>query len=238
MGWTASTWISAATFLVLFAQLGVLLAAAAVAYGQVREARTLRQEQIRPVVVVDFDTEGALFFLTVTNLGTTLARNVRITVDPPLESAIDDQTDRIADLQIFGQDGIPMLAPGKMIRTLFDAAHLRDARDQSTRLPDRYTAQVSYDDSEGERHFDDTMSLDLGVYWGLQRVERSDLHDVHQRIVELVRVLESWSARGGGLLAMSEQEVRTREEARLAAYRDRMGKSGLSDATADGADAP
>ncbi len=166
------TWTDIGSFAVLAAQLVVLVVAAVVGYRQVGEARRLREEQTRPIVVLDFSTENALFFLTLSNLGTTMARNVKIAVTPPLASALDDQTERIAALQMFGEQGIPTLAPGKHIRTLFDVAFQRKPE---TGLPDVYVARITYDDHALERRFHEEITLDLGVYWGLQRVERDDL---------------------------------------------------------------
>ena len=56
------------------------------AWRQVREARTLREEQARPFVIVDFEP-GFLVYLTVENLGRTMARDVSIHFDKPLTSS-------------------------------------------------------------------------------------------------------------------------------------------------------
>lgn len=203
-------WTDIAGFAVLVGQLLVLAAAALVGLRQVREARRLREEQIRPIVVLDFDTQDALFFLKLTNFGTTIARNVKITVEPPLASALDGQTERVARLQMFRDEGIPTLAPGKEIRTLFDLAFQRKPE---TGLPDVYVARISYDDHALERHFEDEVTLDLGVYWGLQCVEQADIDDIHKRLKELVNVVKGWSASGGGLLRVSPAEVEERHTA-------------------------
>jgi hypothetical protein len=105
----------------LAGQLTVLAAAAIFAWRQVGEARRLGEQQARPFVIVDFDVEDFLFFIEVTNLGATLARDVRVSIDPPLGSAINTTDERMTQLKIF-TEGIPTLAPGKKIRTLFDSA--------------------------------------------------------------------------------------------------------------------
>jgi hypothetical protein len=225
-------WTDIGGFAVLCAQLLLLLIAALVAWGQVREARRLREQQIRPIVVLDFETQDALFFLKLTNFGNAMARNVKISVTPPLESALDDQTERVAGLQMFGQEGIPTLAPGKEIRTLFDVAFQRKPE---TGLPDVYVARITYDDQALERHFDEEVTLDLGVYWGLQRVELADVDDVHKRLKELVDVVTGWSASGGGLLRVSPAEVDERNAAWRAQVEERRhqrsGESGTPDET-------
>lgn len=52
---------------------------------QVREARRLREEQARPWVVVDFEP-GWILFLSIENIGRTVATDVHIRFDPPLAS--------------------------------------------------------------------------------------------------------------------------------------------------------
>ena len=57
---------------------------------QVRQGKQLREDETRPFVVVDFDvfSHREFIFLTVTNMGKTLARNVRLQFDPPLRSSL------------------------------------------------------------------------------------------------------------------------------------------------------
>lgn len=66
-------WADIAQTAILGGQLFVLAVAAVVAWRQVREARRLREQQIRPFVVVDFEVDRSLFFLAISNVGTTLA---------------------------------------------------------------------------------------------------------------------------------------------------------------------
>ena len=102
-------WTDVAQVVILAAELLVLVVAAAVAWRQVREARRLREDQSRPFVVIDFEVEGMLFFLRISNIGTTLARNVRFEINPPLSSAIENP---FSEMQIL-RDGAPTLAPGR-----------------------------------------------------------------------------------------------------------------------------
>jgi hypothetical protein len=80
--WSASAW-SALTFL-------VLAAAAVFAWFQVREAQRLRKEQTRPFVLVDFDAWSTIVEIRITNIGKTIARDVRFDFDPPLVSTHDN----------------------------------------------------------------------------------------------------------------------------------------------------
>jgi hypothetical protein len=60
----------------------VLVVAAVAAFRQVREAVRTREEESRPYVVVDFETKKGMFFLVVTNIGRTMARDVRFSFNP------------------------------------------------------------------------------------------------------------------------------------------------------------
>ena len=58
------------------------------AWRQVHEARRLREEQARPFVIVDFEPDF-LVYLTVENIGRTVARDVTIQFDKPLPSTLE-----------------------------------------------------------------------------------------------------------------------------------------------------
>jgi hypothetical protein len=78
------TWTDVAQVGLVAAQLLVLIAAAVFAWRQVKEARELREEQNRPFVVVDVQSDpGSLVYLEVVNMGTSLARDVKIKIEPP-----------------------------------------------------------------------------------------------------------------------------------------------------------
>jgi hypothetical protein len=64
------------------------------AWRSVREARTLRREQLRPFVVAEF-IPGFLITFRVKNYGQTMARNVRLWWDPfPVTTFTDDNRRR------------------------------------------------------------------------------------------------------------------------------------------------
>lgn len=206
-------WTDIAQVWVLVAQLVILSVAAVVAWWQVGEARRLREQQSRPFVVIDFEVDGVLIFLVISNLGTTLARDVRFTIDPPLTSAIEN---RLSDLKIL-QEGAPTLAPGKVIRTLFDTGIQRKPEN----LPDTYRVVARYADQERRRTFEETMDLDLGIYWNLSTIERKEVHDIHKTLVEIRDVLKKWTSGSGALRRVSPEEEQAEIERRLAAMEER-----------------
>lgn len=198
------TWTDEWQVYLVAAQLFVLLVAAGVAGWQVWEARTLRLQQNRPFVVIDFEVEaGNLIFLEVSNLGTSLARNVRFTIDPPLQSTTKVRLDRMKMLN----DGISTLAPGKRIMTFFDVFNTR-----GDSLPTTHAVVVTYTDEEGHRSYEETLDLDLELYRYLSTIERRTIHDVHKQLQEIQKVLKDWSANlGRGMVAMSAAEEKEHE---------------------------
>jgi hypothetical protein len=91
----------------------VLIAAAFYARSQVDVARRSREEQTRPYVVLDLDAQSRppLVNLIISNIGATVAKNVKFRFDPDLVSSLDGRTDTtIGELRIFAE-GIPWLAP-------------------------------------------------------------------------------------------------------------------------------
>jgi hypothetical protein len=153
--WTAVGALAACATVVIYIVLGLF------AWRQVGEARKLREEQARPFVIVDFEP-GFLVYLTVENLGRTMARDISIDFDKPLESSLEGSRE-IDESPLFRQP-IPTLPPGKKIRVLFDQFNDRlDAK-----LPLAYEVTISYRGPTGNNPWEDTYRLDLGMYLGSQ----------------------------------------------------------------------
>ncbi len=213
----AVTWTEVAQVGLIGAQLVVLIVAALFAWRQVKEARELREEQNRPFVVVDFDCEqGYMMYLEVVNMGTSLARDVRIEINPPLESAIDIEVGKLKMLN----EGIATLAPGKKLRTFFDMSFRRN--EDRPDLPMNYVARVRYSDEKGKRLFDETLNLDMDQYMHMHTVTRHGLHDIHGQLEKIRKVFEKWGWSGGrGLVAMSPEESRQEGERMMALMKER-----------------
>lgn len=205
--WSSSDW-AGLTFV-------VLVIALLVAWRQVSEARRLRKDQARPFVVIEFHPWSTIIELKITNIGTTLARDVTFEFDPPLASTHDSEHIRgpVRDLNMF-KKGIPSLAPAREIKLFFDQFPSRVEQ----KLPMTYDVTVSYKDNSGESYTDKTV-LDLEMYLGTGGITRHTIHDVHKRLEELVREIKRWTAFGGGIKTMSATEIEEynrREEERYA----------------------
>lgn len=226
--WTAERVVALATM----GQLVVLVAAALYARAQVQqvraqvqEARDLREAEAqrreaeaRPYVVMDFEPEvPPLLYLVVTNLGRTMASNVRFEVDPPFRSSQDEQWWLpVAQIKLL-TFGIPSLAPGKRHVTAFDTLFRRE----ELGLPSTYHVRISYEGEDGQR-FEDVQRLDLDLYRDLRPVQQDTIHQVSQTLKRIQRQFEKWSAGPeGGLLMLSPRDQRRRNEEALAEFKAR-----------------
>lgn len=73
--------------------------------------------------------------------------------------------------------------------------------------------------------FEDEMTLDLSIYRNLTHITRRGQRDIHERLREIGAMLKKWSASGGsGLLALNPEDVRQRDEGRLARLREQEEK--------------
>jgi hypothetical protein len=184
--WAAVTawaaWVTVAVYVVL----GIF------AWIQVLQARRLREEQARPFVIVDFEP-GFLVYLTVENIGRTMARDVSIRFDKPLESTLSGP--REIDESPLLRKPIPTLPPGRKIRVLFDqyAARLE------AKLPLTYDVTLRYKGPFGKKEWEHPYRLDLGIYLGSQEPPKG-LPELVTEVENIRKELEKWRSGTRGLL--------------------------------------
>jgi hypothetical protein len=212
---TAVEWQSVAAV----GQLVVLLVAVLYARGQVREARRLREDQARPFVVVDFAISvPPTIRLAISNIGKTMARDVRVSFTPTLRSSLDKSGERVADLRMLNEP-IPTMPPGKVYSTMFDVFIHDD-------LPSRYTVIVRYRDDRDPELPPDTYSLDLSLYEDLVPDWQKTTKDLHEELHRIRLTLERWSAgMGAELLVSTVEDRRRRREELLAARNEQAGQA-------------
>lgn len=220
-------WTDVAQVVLVGLQLVVLIVAAVVAWRQVQEARTLREEQNRPFVVMDFDVDDPWIFVTVTNLGTSLARDVSFEITPPLQSSLDD-TPELTMIT----NGIRTLPPNKVYKTFWDGFIQRSDTD----LPDHYGVVVSYTDEKGKRKFSEPLDLDLGIYKGFSVLVRKDIHHVHEILKSIHGEMKKWTAGSRGLAVLSPDEISERNE--RGRREMEMRRAAMEEAERQGIDAP
>lgn len=65
------------------------------------------------------------------------------------------------------------------------------------------------------------MTLDLSLYRHMSRIDRRDLHEIHERLKEMRDEIKKWTASGRGLLRLSPEDVKARDEAWVRAVQER-----------------
>jgi hypothetical protein len=183
--WAALTAWAAWATVAVYVVLGIF------AWIQVLQARRLREEQARPFVIVDFEP-GFLVSLTVENVGRTMARDVTIRFDKPLESTLSGP--REVDESPLFREPIPTLPPGKKIRLLFDQYGARiDAK-----LPLTYDVTLRYKGPTGKKEREHPYRLDLGMYLG-SALPPKGLPELVTEVEKIRKELEKWKEGGRGL---------------------------------------
>lgn len=115
----------------------------------------------RPQVIVDFEFERGLLFLSVQNIGSRSARTIKTRFDRSFTGA--DGVDTSA-MNLFSH--LAFLPPGKQIRTFVDSATDYFARDE----PVLITTTTAYADDTG-RQFSSSTLHDLRIYQDIRYVE-------------------------------------------------------------------
>jgi hypothetical protein len=184
---TAEAWSAIGVWATVAVYAGVL----GYAIRQVREARQLREQQLRPFVVAEF-VPGTLITFRVKNYGQTMARNVRLRWDPwPETTFSDDPVWQSPEKSVLFSAGIPFLPPGQAVTTLFD--HFPARVGANLRL--RETIFVDYEATDGRAFTDERYDLDLELFMGLRHVGRKELHDVATTLDEIAKTLKSMVGR-------------------------------------------
>ncbi|MFD5657062.1 hypothetical protein [Streptomyces hirsutus] len=99
-----------------------------------------QQEQVQPYVIADIRERvpgSQLLVFVIENTGPTMARDVRLTVDPPLRSTLGEETEVTLNAAV--TRSIPVLPPGRRLLFLMDVGHKLFSSD----LPRQYTVVVN-----------------------------------------------------------------------------------------------
>jgi hypothetical protein len=165
--WEAAEWGA-------FGQVGALVVATVagvLVWLQVRHGRQVREDQTRPYVIVDFESQ-----------------RVNISFDPPLQSPLVDDPQAF----VVFSEGIPMLAPGRAIRHTFGTGP-QFFPDEGEGVPLRYEARVQYTNLDGKPYEDPPLVLDL-LPFKHSAVDREDLHQIYQNLKDIKNLMKSWTS--------------------------------------------
>lgn len=180
---------------------------------QARRDQRLREDQARPFVVVDFEPSpvwGNAIELVFENVGKTLAKDVRFTFDPPLETTMAKEGYDLPNAAIF-RTGIPAMPPGKRFSLLFDLSH--DRHDAG--LPMLYRARVDLKDAQGRDQDPLEYVLDLAFRYGVRRFGVKTIHDAAKSLDGIEKSLAKSVAHFNGLRVWVRDEdayLRAEEE--------------------------
>jgi hypothetical protein len=206
----------------------VAIVATVIARRQLRQARELREEEAAPFIVVDVVPGRAashLLDLVIENVGKTMAKDVTITFDPPIESATDMHGFELAEWAPI-KTGITTLVPGRRLTALFDNSVDRYKSD----LPRQYTVTVHCCDSRGRKQPEQRFTMDLAPLYGAMNASLRDMHQLVGEVEKLRKPLETLAKKAGrvevfdGPAADEERREAHREWQRtVRAYEARQG---------------
>jgi hypothetical protein len=149
------------------AAVAAVAAAVAAITGAVSAVRTLRRaredsrERSRPIVAAELRripySQGSQA-LVIKNDGPSVARNVRVTFEPPIPVPADPSTSATPYLKRRYAGPIPALTPGMELENVYKSAIPRD----SEPTPDQILVRVAYQGPDGHR-YEDEFPLDTGL---------------------------------------------------------------------------
>lgn len=171
------------------------------------ETRRQREESTAPLVIVYFDFQRWLLFVTVQNIGGGLARNVRATFEP----AVPSLKGPISELPVTTHN-IPALRPREKFSHLVNVAHAFFA---TAGRPNVFTAIVTYDDINGNPKEPLRYPLNIAVYEGLLMPETEGIGELVKHVKDIRRILDQITD-FSSLRIKTPQDTKREQDERLA----------------------
>jgi hypothetical protein len=145
----------------------LILAIAAIYAGvQVLESRKMREAQFHPYVTASIQLSAirpGLLVFRISNLGATVARNIKITVDPPFTSTLENINPLVIKSWSVLADGIPTLVPKQDLDLLVDSAW---ARLKYEDFLTKHDVKVEYFDEALKKSYMYAYSVDFAMWLG------------------------------------------------------------------------
>jgi hypothetical protein len=221
----------------------LLIAAAAIAYRQVQEARRIREEQAQPYIAVSLQTDPTSPFmlnLVIENMGKTVAREVFVTFKPEIISSLDREGDanRISEWTAL-KEGIRTLVPGQSMSTLVDSLMSRYAGGGSPELREKVRATVRYTgDGESSKSYTYEYDLDFNVFFGQHWVGRKGIDDLVESVDEIRKIFKDWTTnRGLTVYGKDLDKLRAEKTAEMEELKARWAEQNRSTESENGSDA-
>ncbi len=151
----------------------------------VLEMREQRDAEIAPYIVAYLDGQGAIngiLYLVIKNTGKTVAKNVKVIFDPPLQTKFPDLLNKVLP-----PDGIPSIPPGYEIKTTLDSFVTYKKSGLMA-----FDVTVTYSGGISEKLREDKYHLDLELFRGIvYSVENKPPSETAKAIKELNSSTES-----------------------------------------------
>lgn len=151
----------------------------------VLEMREQRDTEIAPYVIAYLDGQGpinAMLYLVIKNTGKTVAKNVKVIFDPPLQTIFPDFL-----IKVLPPNGIPSIPPGYEIKTTLESF----ATYKKTG-PMAFDVTVIYSGGISDKLREDNYHLDLEIFRGIvYSVESKPVSETAKAIKKLNSSIES-----------------------------------------------
>jgi hypothetical protein len=151
----------------------------------VLEMREQRDTEIAPYIVAYLDGQGVvngILYLVIKNTGKTVAKNVKVIFDPPLQTKFPDFLNKVLP-----QNGIPSIPPGYEIKTILD-----NFITYKNTGPMAFDVTVIYSGGISDKLREDKYHLDLEIFRGIvYSVENKPPSETAKAIKELNSSIES-----------------------------------------------
>jgi len=131
---------------------------------QLREARKLRLDQIRPFVIVGF-SPSILIRFEISNVGPVPAKNVKVSTKPSLDG--NNQFFHPTKISVLNE-GLSILMPGQILKFNFDQSSNRF--DSANKKINQYFVTVEYETFNSKKKYSDSYVLDIGSFEGVSVV--------------------------------------------------------------------
>jgi hypothetical protein len=161
---------------------------------QLSQSVALERNRTRPVVVFELLVEHYFVHLSIRNYGQSVARNIKITIEPELrillggkgfEGVVIDPPDESDESIPLLKEGITSLAPGREIKG--EIGYIQ--RFQQHYSETKFTGWMRYESPDGTE-YRDRFSADLLATRRLGQIQRYDIHDVAEALRSVRSELE------------------------------------------------
>ena len=176
------------TFLYLLTTIGLFIAARRANRLALRNVETLTQleeERLRPVVICELLTETPFVMLRIQNLGQTTAKDVTVSITPPLRMLFggDNAQPKEKSEKTIGflEHGFRSLAPRQQVSTIVGSfQRMREAYPHLV-----FECAMTYGSSSTARTYSYNVHLDLRYALDATHISRKTLHDIGKELEEI-----------------------------------------------------